>query len=59
MVLGLPRLSASGSRYRREVRGGFVPDGVTSAETNPLGDRSVLLLRLGELLLRSERLVAL
>lgn len=40
--------------------GGFlVPDGVTSPETDPLRDRAVLLLRLGELLLRSERLVAL
>lgn len=37
----------------------FVPDGVTSSETDPLRDRSVLLLRLGELLLRAERLVAL
>lgn len=37
----------------------IVPDGVTSPETDPLRDRAVLLLRLGELLLRTERLVAL
>jgi hypothetical protein len=36
-----------------------VPDGVASAETNPLGDGTVLLLRLGKLLLRLESLVAL
>lgn len=38
---------------------GIVPNGVASSETDPLGDRAVLLLRLGELLLRAERLVAL
>ncbi len=37
----------------------FVPDGVTGAQTDPLGNGSVLLLRLGELLLRAESLVAL
>jgi len=36
-----------------------VPDGVTSAEADPLGDRAVLLLRLGKLLLGAESLVAL
>lgn len=36
-----------------------VPNGVAGSETNPLRDRAVLLLRLGELLLRPERLVAL
>lgn len=42
------------------VRGGArIPNGVTSSETNPLGDRSVLLLGLGQLLLGTERLVAL
>ena len=41
------------------VHGSLVPDGVTSAETDPLGNRPVLLLRLGELLLRAESLVAL
>lgn len=35
-----------------------VADGVAGPETDPLGDRAVLLLRLGELLLRAERLVA-
>lgn len=44
---------------KRDHRNFVVPDGVTSAKTNPLWDRSVLLLRLSELLLRSERLVAL
>jgi hypothetical protein len=36
-----------------------VPNGVSGPKTNPLRDRAVLLLRLGELLLRPERLVAL
>ena len=36
-----------------------VPDGVASAKANPLGNGTVLLLRLGELLLRAESLVAL
>lgn len=35
------------------------PDGVASSEANPLRHRAVLLLRLGKLLLGSERLVAL
>ena len=35
-----------------------VADGVACPQTNPLRDRAVLLLRLGELLLRAERLVA-
>lgn len=37
----------------------IVPDGVVRSEANPLGNGAVLLLRLGELLLRAERLVAL
>lgn len=37
----------------------FVPDGVAGAQANPLGNGAVLLLRLGELLLRAESLVAL
>jgi hypothetical protein len=37
----------------------IVPNGVVGPETNPLRNRAVLLLRLGELLLRPERLVAL
>lgn len=36
-----------------------IPDGVASPQSNPLGDRAVLLLRLCELLLRAERLVGL
>lgn len=36
-----------------------VPDRVTSSKTDPLWDGTVLLLRLGELLLRAERLVGL
>lgn len=35
------------------------PDGVVRSESNPLGHRAVLLLRLGKLLLGAERLVAL
>lgn len=41
------------------LAGSIVPDGVVRSEANPLGDGTVLLLRLGELLLRAERLVAL
>lgn len=37
----------------------YVPDGVASAEANPLRDRAVLLLGLGQLDLGAERLVAL
>lgn len=37
----------------------IVPDGVARSEANPLRNGAVLLLRLGELLLRAERLVAL
>ena len=40
-------------------RGKNAPDGVASSESNPLGNRAVLLLGLGKLLLGSERLVAL
>jgi hypothetical protein len=36
-----------------------VPDGVTSPQSNPLGNGSVLLLSSGELLLGAEGLVAL
>ena len=39
--------------------GAIVPDGVAGLEANPLRNRPVLLLRLGELLLRAERLVGL
>lgn len=35
-----------------------VSDGVTGSETDPLGDRAVLLLRFGELGLGTERFVA-
>lgn len=37
----------------------IVPDGVVRSEADPLRNRAVLLLRLGELLLRAEGLVAL
>lgn len=40
-------------------RGKFVPDGVTSSQTDPLGNGAVLLLGLGQLDLGAERLVAL
>lgn len=42
-----------------ERKGLNAPDGVASSEANPLRHRAVLLLRLGKLLLGSERLVAL
>jgi hypothetical protein len=44
---------------RRADKGLNAPDGVASSEANPLRHRAVLLLRLGKLLLGSERLVAL
>ena len=48
------------NRSRRCARKGLnAPDGVASSEANPLRHRAVLLLRLGKLLLGSERLVAL
>lgn len=37
----------------------YLPDGVTGPETNPLGDRTVLSLSFGKLLLGAETLVAL
>lgn len=43
----------------RRFRGEFVPDGVTSSQTDPLGNGAVLLLGLGQLDLGAERLVAL
>ena len=39
--------------------GSIVPDGVVGAQTDPLRDRAVLLLGLGQLLLGAERLVGL
>jgi len=53
--LAVPSILDGHARAGRSV----VPDGVAGPETNPLRDRPVLLLRLGELLLRTERLVAL
>ena len=41
------------------MRAWCVPDGVVGAQSNPLRDRTVLLLRFGELLLGAERLVGL
>jgi len=38
---------------------GYLPDGVTGPETNPLGNRTVLSLSFGKLLLGAETLVAL
>lgn len=38
---------------------GELPDGVASAQANPLGDRAVLALSLSKLLLGAEGLVAL
>ena len=37
----------------------YLPDGVSSSQTNPLGDRTVLLLRSRKLLLGAERFLAL
>ena len=42
-----------------ERGGASVPDSVARSESNPLRHRAVLLLRLGKLLLGTERLVAL
>jgi len=52
---GTPFVALVPSLDRRSI----IPNGVTGAETNPLGNRPVLLLRFGELLLRAESLVAL
>lgn len=41
------------------MNGGDLPDGVASAQTNPLGDGAVLTLSFGKLLLGAEGLVAL
>ena len=51
---GLPEGKIGGEDIR-----GCVPDGVTSPQTDPLWDRSVLLLGSGELLLRAEGFVTL
>lgn len=42
-----------------QVTVSYLPDGVTGPETNPLGDRTVLSLSFGKLLLGAETLVAL
>ena len=49
------------SKYRDRMNeiGNYLPDGVTGPEANPLGDRTVLLLSFGKLLLGTEGLVAL
>ena len=49
--------SRRGARCRRQ--GEIVPNGVAGAQPNPLGNGTVLLLGLGQLLLDTERLVAL
>lgn len=48
-----------GNSSSREGLGRNAPDGVVSSEANPLRNRAVLLLGLGQLLLGTERLVAL
>lgn len=47
------------SRVSRLAKEMCIPDSVVGSESNPLGHRAVLLLRLGKLLLGTERLVAL
>lgn len=65
LVLGFKALEVVGPSQGwvgvrgHEISEGFVPDGVTGTETDPLGDGTVLLLRLGKLLLDTESLVAL
>ena len=49
----------SRSRGGLVVRGIDLPDGVASAQANPLRDRAVLTLSFGKLLLGAESLVAL
>lgn len=44
---------------RGDGLGSLLPDGVTSSQSNPLWDRTILLLGSCELLLRAEGLVAL
>ena len=54
-----PAPTSVAKRVRDEEGVCSVPDGVTGAKTDPLGNGAVLPLRLGELLLRAESLVAL
>ena len=54
-------ISSYGLKLSRGVFavGKAVPDGVAGSQADPLGDRAVLLLSFGKLLLGAERLVAL
>lgn len=51
----LPLKSPKKNQWKRV----YLLDGVTGPQTNPLGDRTVLLLGFGKLLLGAETLVAL
>jgi hypothetical protein len=57
--LCISKIPSSSSIRLHLSLGSIVPDGVVGAQTNPLRDRTVLLLRLGELLLGAERLLGL
>ena len=52
----LPLKSPQQNNQRKRA---YLLDGVTGPQTNPLGDRTVLLLGFGKLLLGAETLVAL
>jgi hypothetical protein len=56
---GSGEASAAVAASGKLVVGVFVPNGVAGAEPNPLGNGTVLLLGLGQLLLDLEGLVAL
>ncbi len=53
------KLVEIGEPWRRGLGGCSIPDRITSSQSDPLRNRSVLLLGSGELLLRAEGLVAL
>lgn len=57
----LPLKSSKKSPNKKKKSKGrvYLLDGVTGPQTNPLGDRTVLLLGFGKLLLGAETLVAL
>lgn len=55
----LNRIEIGIARVFLGFKQGELPDGVASAQANPLGDRAVLALSLSKLLLGAEGLVAL
>lgn len=52
-------MDSTNQNRKKKIEGRKLPDGVTSPETNPLRNRTVLLLGFGKLLLGTEGLLAL